>query len=417
VFIVNFTLESHYATPAQAQALDVSLYPRTYQASLVTRVGLGALSTFMVALGALGAFYLPRHENFPNASSLTTLVALSTIFALLALYLAAEIFTVRLTLRSDAIELRSLTQNRTLSRGEIAGLRIRPTQYFSVYELVPRTRGAKKLKLTMLFERDAAFHAWFATLLDLDAVERQQSVARITKDLEFGATAEDRVARLAQAKLIARALTAVAIAVALWGLFYPSPYRAAVGALALLPLVPLLLMATNNGLYQIEGRKQDARPDLSMAFMLPGFILALRAFQDLQLLSWPIVVKLTLSLTLLLVLIIAASDPQLRARRWPLLIFLFLTPLYTMGAVIEANALLDHGGAQLLRPHVLAKHASHGRSTTYYLRLEPWGPRTEVNDVTVSGSLYRRVAVGESVCVLLRPGALQTPWFIVSRCN
>src|SRR5258708_12495764 len=57
----------------------------------------------------------------------------------------------------------------------------------------------------------------------------------------------------------------------------------AVGAL---PFIAIILLARSHGLYQIEGRRNDARPSLAGAFIFPSCILAFRAIQDLHFLEW-----------------------------------------------------------------------------------------------------------------------------------
>ena len=384
---MKLALEMPHETDSQAAEFDPSLYPRTYLASLATRILLTFVSLMCMAFGALGIFYLPHDPQIRSGAALILLMGLSTLFVLLGAYLLAEIFSLRLTLSADAIELRSLTSRRSMRRDEIAGRRLLSAQYFNVIALFPRDQAQKKLKLTLLFRTDAAFELWFAAIPDLDAQEREQSAAQIAQDFELGATTEDRLARFAKAKIVAKTLTIIAGAAAAWGFLYPTPYRAAITTLVLVPLAALLVLATNQGLYQVEGRKQDARADLSLALILPGAILMLRAIQDVQILSWLAIIKFSALLTIVLVFVICdelRSPASRRARRWPILAFLFLVPMYTTGALVEANALLDKGQAQMFRSQVLAKRISTGRTTTRYFRLAPWGPQSRPEEVTVS---------------------------------
>jgi hypothetical protein len=248
-------------------------------------------------------------------------------------------------------------------------------------------------------------------------LDTPQIESRMASDLSLGATTEDRRARVARAKIAAKVMMFVTIAVSLWGFLYPSPYRTVIAALVLLPLLAIFLMVSNPGLYQVKVRRQDPRPDLSPAVIFPGLALLLRANQDFQLLSWAGLLRLSLFAALILVGVIASSDPQFRERRWPLLVFLLLTPLYTTGALLHANALFDRSPVQLFQPRVRDKHVSHGRSTSYYLQLEPWGPQLEEKSVMVPRTLYVSVAVGDPACVWLRSGALHSPWFSVRGCS
>jgi hypothetical protein len=414
---MKLALERLHETDLHSVEFDPSVYPRTYRTSLGTRISLTFVGLLCIVFGALGAFYFPHDPQIHGRTALILLAGLSVLFAILGAYLIAEIFSMRLTLRSDAIEMKSLTSQRALRREEIAGRRFQPAQYFNVIALLPRDQSQKKLKLMTLFRSDSAFDLWFASIPDLDAKEREQSATQIAEDFDLGATTEDRLARFANAKIIAKTLKVIAGAAAAWGFLYPTPYRAAIVTLVLVPLAALLVLATNKGLYQVEGRKQDARADLSLALILPGAILMLRAIQDVQLLSWSSMLKLSALLTIVLVLVIANCDRQLRARRWPILGFLFVMSAYAIGGLVEANSLFDKGEPQIFRSKVLEKHIATGKTTTCYLRLAPWGPQPRSEEVTVSRSLYGAVSVGDSVCIALRPGALQSPWYVVRRCN
>lgn len=86
------------------------------------------------------------------------------------------------------------------------------------------------------------------------------------------------------------------------------------------------------------------------------------------------------------------------------------------GAPAMIDVRFDTSEAQPIHSLVSSMYVSRGKSTTYHLRLPPWGPRTQPNTVTVSDSLYRRLTPGDPVCIDLRGGALQVPWFVPRAC-
>jgi uncharacterized membrane protein len=114
---------------------------------------------------------------------------------------------------------------------------------------------------------------------------------------------------------------------------------------------------------------------------------------------------------------LAATDAELRRRGWELSAMLVISLVYAYGAILEANALLDQSRPQVFETTIVGKHKSGGKTTTYYLRLKPWGPREEEDDVSVSSELYDATAPGQRVCVVFRKGALEIPWFVVSGCG
>jgi len=54
---------------------------------------------------------------------------------------------------------------------------------------------------------------------------------------------------------------------------------------------------------------------------------------------------------------------------------------------------------------------AHGKSTSYYLRLSPWGQFTKEHEFSVNRSFFNDVRRGDSVNILLSPGALDIPWY------
>jgi hypothetical protein len=89
---------------------------------------------------------------------------------------------------------------------------------------------------------------------------------------------------------------------------------------------------------------------------------------------------------------------------------------YAFGAAVIADTRFDAAPAQAIRTTVTDTYSTHGRSTSYYLRLPAWGPRTGPNEVSVSYSLYRALGAGDDVCIQLHPGLLGAAWFTIDRC-
>jgi hypothetical protein len=107
----------------------------------------------------------------------------------------------------------------------------------------------------------------------------------------------------------------------------------------------------------------------------------------------------------------------MRARPWALLGCSLLAGAYAFGVIGEANALLDRSPLSAFRSPVMDKHVTYGKTTTYHLRLAPWGPLSEPGDVSVSHTLYDNLQPGNLACVLLHQGAFGMPWFIVLGCR
>ena len=380
-------------------------------------VFLCVLGGIALAAGCLGMWYFGTGHEMQNHGQLAMMVSISLGFAALGAFLIASVLRSQVTLRADAIVVQGLFSSRTLSRNSIAGRRVLPTQYIQTLVLVPRSEHEKKLKLALALRTDSAFVAWFAGIPDLDAEELAKSEAEISADPDLGFHSEDRKEHLRTAKHAAKVLTAIAWIASLWGCFFPRPYNLAILILMALPLIAIVLQVRSRGIYQMEGRRNDARPSLAVVFLLPGLILDLRVIQDLHLLRWAPLFSLAFLVALAFSWLLFQSDADMRRRPWSLLLILLFSSAYCGGALCEGNALLDHSAAQIFSAAVTGKHISSGKSTTYYLNLNPWGPQAAPSEVSVPGDLYRSIAPGDNVCVSLYPGALHAPWYAIDLCH
>lgn len=380
-------------------------------------VFLCVLGGIVFAAGCLGMWYFGTGHEIQNRGQLAMMVSISFAFAALGAFLIASVPRSRVTLRADAIVVQGLFSSRTLSRDNIAGRRILPTQYIQTLVIVPRSERDKKLKLALAMRTDSAFVAWFAAIPDLDAEQLAKSEADLSADPDLGFHSEDRKEQLRTAKQTAKVLTAIAWIASLWGWFFPRPYNLVILILVALPVIAIVLQVRSRGIYQMEGRRNDARPSLAVLFLLPGLILDLRAIQDLHLLRWAPLFILAILVTLGFSWLLFQSDADMRRRPWSLLLIVLFGSAYCGGALCEANSLLDHSAGQNFSAAVTDKHISSGKTTTYYLALNPWGPQTAPSEVSVPADLYRSIALGDNVCISLYPGALHAPWYAIYRCQ
>jgi hypothetical protein len=87
------------------------------------------------------------------------------------------------------------------------------------------------------------------------------------------------------------------------------------------------------------------------------------------------------------------------------------------GAVALADVRFDTFAPTPFRATIVSMYVSHGKSTTYYLRLAPWGPMTAGGDVAVSRSQYLEFNPGDQACLALHSGALSMRWLTVDACS
>jgi len=396
---------------------DPGLYPASYRVSFSYACFLYILGAISIGAGLLGVWYFGSGHESQSVGQAGMLAALSFLFVLLGAFLILSTACSRITLSADAITVQETFSSRTLLRSQIAGRRILPTQYASTLVLVPRSHGAKKLKLPLIFGTDAAFDAWFANFPDLDAEEIQQSEVQLLADPELGFHSETRKEHVEQARRIARNLTIAAWIAFFWALLFPHPYGLVMLVAAVLPMVSLVLLVRSKGIYQMEGRHKDARPSLAVAFLFPGMGLALRAMQDFHLFQWKPILSMAAFCSLGIALIMYQADSGMRKRPWSLLPIVLFGSFYAYGAIAQSNALLDKSSSNAFTAIVTRKHVVHGKSASYHFRLDPWGPQLDETDITVPRQLYNATSIGDRVCIYLHPGALRIPWYQIAQCQ
>jgi len=404
-------------SPRLHAALDVSLYPRTYRASVWSNLFLVVVYCLGV-LGSLAAVVysgIGPDDTTPGVRLFS--VAFFAVLLVISVYGFLVTVTAQVVLAMDRIESKNYFSSKSMLREDIAGLRNLRTRYGSILVLVPRDETQKKLKISMYITRDAEFYEWLRAIPDLDVQDRQESLAQAAKDLGLGKTAFARGPLLAQGKATATTLGITTAILGVWSWFVPNPHWLVIFALGVLPLISLTLVIRFKGLYQLDEYRNDARPSLGIPFIMPGLFLVLRTLLGFDLLQVRSLVVASVLIALVLFSISLRYDPSLRKRRWVVILPLIFWFVYAYGALSQVNALADHSAPETFPVTVLSQRVSGGRSTTWYLGISAWGPVPSPSEVSVSSSLYRSVKPGDSVCVYLHTGALKSPWYYVSHCR
>jgi hypothetical protein len=392
-------------------------FPHIYRPAGGWRALLLVLSMLLGGPAALGVWYFGTGHETRGAHDAAVLVIGCLAFFLLSAYLVAWIFLARVTLWPDRIESRGLFTTHTLARDEVLGRRLlKPRDGPPYIVLVPRHHGRKQIKVGTIFNFDAEFHEWIASLPDLDARDRQAAELEIANNQEIGATPDDRTEALRRGKRLSTILTIATVMIAVWAGIYPYPYRLVICVLMLLPWVALAVVVRAGGLFRIDAKKNSPHPNVALPFIMPGFLLMLRVVTDVNLLQWMTPLYLSIALTCVLGTAALLADRSLSRSRGTAILLFVLSMAYGFGASMQANALLDHSPGSSYRAEVTGKYISGGRHTTYELYLAPWGPKREQDKVSVSRWFYDSVEPGDAVCVVLRDGALHVPWYTVGHC-
>ena len=393
------------------------VYPRVYRIRLGWRLFLSGLGLIGVVFGVFGIWYFATGHETTDRGEIAAMIAIFGSFAAVGVYLVFSMLRSKITLRSEQLEVRGALLSRRMRTEEIAGWRTIPQRDMPPnLVLIPRPGRGRKLPINESFALDDWFYEWLDQFPDLDAKDQSRSREEVLSKAELGGSRDERRESLRQGKRVAGIFTFVTLAVGAWGLFDPEPYRLVIAILAALPLLALILAMRSHGLFRLDDQRNDAHPDLAVPFVVPAVVMAGRAMLDFDFIGWTRLGMISITIGIILVAAVAVCDSSLRAKPGMLLVFLFYTSAYGLGAGLEANFLFDHSSPKTFTVSVLDRYISDGDRTDYKLELSPWGPIKERDTVSVSKQLYQKLQPGSRVCVDLRKGALRIPWYIVDLC-
>ena len=108
--------------------------------------------------------------------------------------------------------------------------------------LIGRDLATKPLYVPRALLNDGAALTWLHGLQNTSLGERKIERAALMEDVRLGATQAQRDAYVRRMRIVVPWLNGIGAAVGIWGLVYPSPYRPAIAALALLPVLGVALM-------------------------------------------------------------------------------------------------------------------------------------------------------------------------------
>ena len=172
-----------------------------------------------------------------------------------------------------------------------------------------------------------------------------------------------------------------------------------------MPVALAVLLHRSPLLYTVFKRKEDPRAELLYALIVSSFGLLIRArgihFVSLQ--SVGVVIAL---LTLVYIAAFYHSFFESSSPTRTFFALLLFGMLYGYGAVVVADAVGDESTPTRYVVHVVGKHYTTGRSRSYYLSLEPWGPVQQPNNLGVSKTIYDKASPGDQICLELSPGRL-----------
>jgi hypothetical protein len=282
-----------------------------------------------------------------------------------------------------------------------------------------RKNGEKPLSIPGTVERRSELLDWMKERFpDINAQLAREVTEEVLHDERYGLTEEDRARRLTQARKL---MLYSAIVVPLffgWALISQQPPKLLVLILLAFPFVGVWLTWYYKGILRLYMSKAKPYPTLLMTVFiaeLAAFVAVMRGF-SIYLFDgrvWGLLAALSV---VVLLIWAAACRAAMGGEKNLFAVFagmLILAGLYSYNALIFSNCAYDRQQSTILRVGIDGKHSTHGKTTSYFLELSPWGRFTDGKNVPVSYSLYHATRTGDSVNVYLHPGKWGIPWYEV----
>jgi hypothetical protein len=367
---------------------------------------------FGLALSGLGVFVVLLAIDDPQNGPP---IAVAIIPLGVGLYLAALALRSRLIVDKDHLEVRGVFSEKYAELSDVEGFRTISTRNGSFWRLQLKN-GRGNVTIQKWFNCDE-LQAWLQQIPDLDERDRNALLEEIKQAQDLGATPDERLLALKQASHLNIALTALVIAAAAVFFIYEGSIRLTASAiLALTPVLVLYLLHKDPLLYAVGKPKRDPRADLIIAVLVSGMGLmfggiAVNFVSYKVLFEWGALVA---ALYVFAFFTFTRKGPRVQGY---LIIMLIYGGLYAYGLVTVADTMLDHAPAITFATSVIGEHEVHGKSTTYYLDLAPWGPFDRDNKLSVPHGEYLRAQMGEAICLALHPGYLHAEWYTRVDCG
>lgn len=364
---------------------------------------------FLVLSGALGYFGV---TSYPDLVSVFFYSGGMLLLLFLTWYMYMDTRFGKLVIEESTVSLRGPFGVTTLPYEAVKGYR--PIENYLV--LVPSGKTFRQIKISTYLEEIREIQEWaVSNFPDVRELEREEEEKEIMADQELGITEESRYKRLAEARKVARYFNWFAWAITAWVLFYPRPYAVAIIAGIATPLIALALCYLYRGMMKGGDRENSAYPSVAEAFILPGLAIMLRALFDYNILdyskAWLPMGVMTAGLFLLYQLPTGGFSPKKTSDYIFLSLFPLFTFIYSFGALLTLNCTFDKAEPDVYTSTVIDKRISGGKTTSYYLELEPWGDLGKPQEVKVSRALYENTVIDNRVEVYQFEGFLKIPWF------
>lgn len=218
-------------------------------------------------------------------------------------------------------------------------------------------------------------------------------------------------------------LDKISVAVCFWFIILPFPYGVLLIVLVALPFIGIVVNGIERpSITTLVNFRKDGKIDVADFIDLPAWVIAIRVFLDYNIDTFSaIAVSGSVMLVLILFVILLTHSPtfpdKIPKKATVLAALIINLALYSYSSVVALNCQFDFSEPILYSTTVIDKHISSGtkRPTRYYLKVRPWGPHKEEENVRVPGYQFWGAAIGDSVSINYHEGLFGIKWYDVDQ--
>jgi hypothetical protein len=323
-----------------------------------------------------------------------------------------DLHKTRLDKKGDRLTYRNLLGEKSLEKSEIESFVVLQ-QHYVVFH-AKKGAGKKDIRVSKYLTGLDQLLAWASANVRDEEMEEAKALEELAlKSVEGAVTDQQRMEQVQRARKMFKALQAVTFAVVGWAWVAPFfySYNLMVGLLALAPWAVMLFMKKYPGIVRFDGVSDRGAPRAVTPIVIATITLGLRGLQDVHILDPKPLLWMVPPLAAAMAFLLYKLDIKPNKKPAMMLLMMLFTASYFGGGLAIANALFDRSEPKYFETMVVGKRATTGRHSSYYLKVTPWGPMEEDNEISVTRSFYDSVSESQSIGIGIADGALKMPWF------
>ena len=214
------------------------------------------------------------------------------------------------------------------------------------------------------------------------------------------------------------------LGVGFWFFFYPKPYVVLFTILLCMPFIGLFVSGLSGrpsiaSLVKVSGEEGNEEYDVADFIDFAAWVILYRVLVDYEFENYySMIIPGIVGFVLMLIVLLATHKliaHTTKSKTWIYLSLTFNIFLYSIAATYGANCVYDNAEPVVYQAAVVDKWISKGRkgSTTYYVRVMPWGHNYDKEAIRISSSQYNEIQIGSTINIDLKKGLFNIPWYYV----